>query len=127
LTNASRNGYRLPGQQQVAIRLSMRSICDANSGKSRQCLVLSNDCQETTARKRIGFNGDDWIRWDMTDTEAVGGLFFLANLLECTNMGAIYMRIRSQRDDVGQFEIGLWLAGMPEGGSDGARQGVERD
>jgi len=114
LTNAARNGYRLPQCIEVELRWRTTTITLPQTGKKHRVFVFSNACRLARTQPRIGIGGPDWTPWDTTATAAVGGLLFLANLLEYAAIGTLFVRVVPVDEDIGRFEIALGLCGMQE-------------
>jgi len=114
LTNASRGSPRKGGGPTV-VRWTLENIFDPVLDESRPGLVLSNPCVVQTARSGIHIESEEWEPWNKSEGAAVGGVLFLAHLLESTGMGRLFVRIKSLQDEEGMFSVGLWLSGLEKG------------
>ena len=114
LANALRKGHEQAGRL-VHVEWSFKKITDPASGVSQTALVLSNPCPYGEARSRTAVSSDAWEPWTSPDRSAVGGVLFLAQLLEYTGMGRLFVRISHDSGELGTFSVGLWLSGLDTG------------
>jgi hypothetical protein len=112
ITNASRRG-RDDTNGRVDLHVRLCDIPDdaESDGLCRDCLVFSNIAMAEVDVSSLGISRDRWQSWNITETGAVGGLFFVATCLKATESGKLYTRV-DRRDGSDTFHVGIRLTGM---------------
>lgn len=110
LVNASHNG-KPSADGSVEVRCDIASIYLPDEESTCMGLVFSNASKKRVAAQKLGLTHGKWMRFDTTESGAVGGLFFLAMYLESTGAGLLAARVDvlPNHDD---FSIGLCLKGL---------------
>jgi hypothetical protein len=115
-TNAAKHGVATEGV--VEVECSVESLALAAGAHS--AVVFRNRCAGEPRPERSEAASATWCRWKVDDRAAVGGLFFIANLLTELDLGAVWTQAQ-RREQGWAFALALSLNGLNEVPHDEAR------